>query len=189
MFSLQVGRYESPEEIPFFPDNLPTSVLPPHNSPGVLHPAGASININKTIWDLYFNQLLPMFVPEGNDGKYVPTAVCDLLCLQALSRRIHYGKFVAEVKFVEAPEEYGLPIRSKDRDTLMKLLTFESVQEMVQKRVEKKAMVFGQQVSLEGCDKPAKYKVDPSVVLHLYKEWVIPLTKLVEVEYFLRRLD
>lgn len=33
--------------------------------------------------------------------------------LQALSRRIHYGKFVAEVKFREAPDDYTPAIRAK----------------------------------------------------------------------------
>lgn len=31
---------------------------------------------------MYFNQLLPLFVRDGNDGNYVPTATCDLHCLQ-----------------------------------------------------------------------------------------------------------
>ncbi|GMP83734.1 hypothetical protein CsSME_00037543 [Camellia sinensis var. sinensis] len=79
---LQFGRYESPEENPFFPDSLPPLVVPPHNYPQILHPSGASININKTIWDIYFKQLLPLFVPKGDDGNYVPTAACDLQCLQ-----------------------------------------------------------------------------------------------------------
>ena len=33
--------------------------------------------------------------------------------MQALSRRIHYGKLVAEVKFRESSEEYELAIRAK----------------------------------------------------------------------------
>ena len=33
--------------------------------------------------------------------------------MQALSRRIHYGKLVAEVKFRESPEEYEPAIRAK----------------------------------------------------------------------------
>uniref|UniRef100_A0A5B7BVH0 Chorismate mutase n=1 Tax=Davidia involucrata TaxID=16924 RepID=A0A5B7BVH0_DAVIN len=191
----KVGRYESPEEQPFFPSDLPTSLVPSHNYPHVLHPAAASININKTIWDIYFNQLLPLFAVEGDDGNYVPTVACDLQCLQALSKRIHYGKFVAEVKFKDAPEDYGPAIRNQDKEALMKLLTFESVEEMVKRRVEKKAMVFGQEVSLNenknknDNDKKGKYKVDPSIVSRLYGEWVMPLTKLVQVEYLLRRLD
>lgn len=32
---------------------------------------------------------------------------------QALSRRIHYGKFVAEIKFRDAPKDYEPAIRAK----------------------------------------------------------------------------
>lgn len=61
----------------------------------------------------------------------------------------------------------------------MSLLTFKNIEEMVKQRVEKKAMVFGQEVSLnDPDDKKGKYKVDPSMVLRLYAEWVMPLTKL-----------
>lgn len=71
----------------------------------------------------------------------------------------------------------------------MKLLTFEAVEEMVKKRVAKKAGVFGQEVTLNDSAKEVKGKVDPSLVSRLYDEWIMPLTKLVEVEYLLRRLD
>ncbi|KAJ6354748.1 hypothetical protein OIU77_005366 [Salix suchowensis] len=161
----KAGRYVNPEENPFFPDNLPPSMIPNYNYSQVLHPGGASININKAIWDI------------------------DLICLQALSRRIHYGKFVAEIKFRDAPNDYEPPIRAKDTDALMKLLTDERVEKMVKKRVEKKADVFGQDVNVSNNADSKRYKVDPSVVARLYDEWVIPLTKLVEVEYLIRRLD
>ncbi|MCD9559364.1 chorismate mutase [Datura stramonium] len=137
----KVGRYLSPEENPFFPNNLPDSIIPPTN-----------------------------FTP-------------------ALSRRIHYGKFVAEVKFMDCTDEYKPFILAQDRDALMKLLTFEAVEEMVKKRVAKKAKVFGQEITSNDCVKEAKGKVDPSLVSRLYDEWIMPLTKLVEVEYLLRRLD
>lgn len=68
----------------------------------------------------------------------------------------------------------------------MKLLTFKSVEEMVKKRVEKKATLFGQEISL---DSKEKQKFDPSVAARLYEKWVIPLTKEVQVDYLLRRLD
>ena len=71
----------------------------------------------------------------------------------------------------------------------MSLLTFARVEEMVRKRVEKKARVFGQEVGNDHDKKEEKYKVDPSVVSHLYEKWVIPFTKLVQVDYLLRRLD
>lgn len=187
------GRYQNPEEIPFFPDDLPAPLLPPYNFPKVFYPASASVCVNKDIWDFYFNDLLPLITSKGDDGNYAATVAADLVCLQALSRRIHYGKHVAEVKFREAPLEYSPLIRVKDRGSLMKLLTFEKVEEMVKRRVEKKARVFGQNVTLEekgsNSDEHGSYKVDPLVVSRLYAEWVMPLTKLVEVEYLLRRLD
>jgi len=173
--------------------------------------------------------------------------------LQAISSRIHYGKFVAEVKFRDAPQDYEPLIRAKvyiyiyvcvdcfvlawlglfssmisiihvsilwsfynlsfglftstklhcktrvfhlsgkflqDREGVMKLLTFTDVEETVRKRVEKKATVFGQEVSLDSNnDGNGKRKFDPTVASRLYKNWMIPLTKEIEVEYLLRRLD
>ncbi|CAD5187534.1 unnamed protein product [Musa acuminata subsp. malaccensis] len=185
------GRYQNPEEVSFFPDDLPAPSGIPYNFPEVFHPASASVTANNAIWNMYFNDLLPLFTVEGDDGNYTSTAAADLVCLQALSRRIHYGKYVAEVKFRDAPQDYMTAICAKDRDALMKLLTFEAVEEMVKRRVLKKAMVFGQTVTLEDktFDDETKYKVDPAVVARLYDEWVIPLTKDIEVEYLLRRLD
>lgn len=44
-----------------------------------------SININKLIWDMYFNKLLPSFVSPGDDGNYALTAARDLECLQVFN--------------------------------------------------------------------------------------------------------
>ncbi|KAI4316401.1 hypothetical protein L6164_024384 [Bauhinia variegata] len=185
----KAGRYKSPEENPFFPENLPPSEVPYYPFSKILHPKAALVNINKSIWKMYFDELLPLFATSGDNGNYAQTAASDLLLLQAISRRIHYGKFVAEVKFRESPQDYEPAIRAQDQEALMKLLTFESVEEMVRKRVEKKAMVFGQEVSLDSDERnKTKYKVDPSIAFRLYEQWVIPLTKQVEVEYLLRRL-
>ncbi|XP_047973094.1 chorismate mutase 2 [Salvia hispanica] len=183
----KAGRYISPEENAFFPDSLPPPMLPPPKHKPVLHPSGASININEKIFDHYLKTLIPLVAAEGSDdGNYATTAASDLACLQALSRRIHFGKFVAEVKFRDSPQDYTPAILAKDREGLMALLTFESVEEAIKKRVEKKAMVFGQDVENP---ESGNYKVKPAVVAQLYGEWVMPLTKFVQVEYLLRRLD
>jgi len=47
-----------------------------------LHPKALSVNINKQIWDIYFKELLPLFVKPGDDGNYPSTAASDLACLQ-----------------------------------------------------------------------------------------------------------
>ncbi|RZS01019.1 hypothetical protein BHM03_00030820 [Ensete ventricosum] len=84
-------------------------------------------------------------------------------------------------------------VQAKDRDALMKLLTFKSQEDAVKTRVEEKAKVFGQDVTLgnrvDNSSDTTNYKVDPVVVYGLYGDWVIPMTKMVEVEYLLRRLD
>lgn len=50
----------------------------------VLHPGSESININKDIWAMYFDNLLPELAAEGDDGNYGSTATLDVLCLQVL---------------------------------------------------------------------------------------------------------
>uniref|UniRef100_A0A7N0SV51 Chorismate mutase n=1 Tax=Kalanchoe fedtschenkoi TaxID=63787 RepID=A0A7N0SV51_KALFE len=186
----EAGRYESEEENAFFPDCLPCSLVPSRRSTSVLHPVAKMVNINKDIWDVYINRLLPLFAAQGDDGNYALAAASDLTCLQAISRRIHYGKFVAEAKFLDDSQEYTRLIRARDRNGLMKLLTVEAVEKMVKLRVEKKAETFGQEVTLDPINNGSgNYKIDPLVVARLYEEWLIPLTKEVEVEYLLRRLD
>ncbi|KAF5207030.1 Chorismate mutase 1 protein [Thalictrum thalictroides] len=186
----KVGRYTSPDEHPFFPADLPEPMLPPLQYPKVLHPIADSININKKIWDMYFGRLLPRLVKEGSDGNCGSTAVCDATCLQVLSKRIHYGKFVAEAKYRAAPSVYNDAIRAQDSSQLMALLTYEAVEDAVKQRVEVKTRTYGQEVVVnekDGAD--PVYKIKPTLVADLYGKWIMPLTKEVQVAYLLRRLD
>ncbi|XP_022636613.1 chorismate mutase 2 isoform X1 [Vigna radiata var. radiata] len=178
----EAHRYDNPEENPFFPENLPPFSAPEYPFTEFLQGAGASININKEIWEVYFRELLPKFVKCGDDGNYAQTAFADLTLLQAISKRIHYGKFFAEVRFKEARIICEPYIRAKDKEALMKFLTTESVENtVVMRRVEKKVMVFGRELSQEH-----DFKGDVSI---LYEKWLLPLTKKVQVEYLLKRLD
>ncbi|KAF8049968.1 hypothetical protein N665_2081s0007 [Sinapis alba] len=191
----KVGRFQSPDEHPFFPEDLPEPMLPPLQYPKVLHFAADSININNKIWNMYFRDLLPRLVRKGDDGNYGSTAVCDAICLQSLSKRIHYGKFVAEAKFQASPEAYESAIKAQDKDALMDMLTFQTVEKAVKKRVEMKTRTYGQEVKVgmeekeEEVDESHVYKISPILVGHLYGDWIMPLTKQVQVEYLLRRLD
>ncbi|KAJ0832762.1 putative chorismate mutase [Helianthus annuus] len=187
----QVGRYMSPDEHPFFPNDLPDPLLPPLQYPQVLHSCANDININNKIWDIYFKDLLPKLVKEGNDGNCGSAATCDSNCLQALSKRIHYGKFVAEAKFRASPADYEAAIKAQDREKLMNLLTYPAVEDAIKNRVKTKTMTFGQVVRVgfgEDATEPV-YKINPSLVADVYGEWIMPLTKEVQVDYLLRRLD
>ncbi|KAG0472037.1 hypothetical protein HPP92_016583 [Vanilla planifolia] len=138
------GRYQNPEEVPFFSNYLPSSppgLIPSFKFPQVLYPKAASVNVSRTIWEVYFNDLLPQFTTKGDDGNYQQAVASDLICLQALSKRIHLGRFVAEVKYRSSPQDYNPSIRSKDLKTLTELVTSEQVEAMVVKRVKKKAEI------------------------------------------------
>lgn len=187
----KVGRYKSPDEHPFFPEDLLEPMLPSMDYPKVLHRAADSININKIIWQMYFSNLLPRLVQSGNDGNCGSSSVCDTICLQSLSKRIHYGKYVAEAKFLENPDQYQTAIKAQDRDEILSMLTYDSIEKMVKVRVETKAKVFGQEVTVGSCESEGtpEFKIMPSLVAELYGKWIMPLTKKVQVEYLLRRLD
>lgn len=73
----------------------------------------------------------------------------------------------------------------------MELLTYETVEAAVKKRVEIKARTYGQVVRInEKSDLvDPVYKIKPTLVANLYGDWIMPLTKEVQVEYLLSRLD
>ncbi|KAG8048388.1 hypothetical protein GUJ93_ZPchr0009g1351 [Zizania palustris] len=123
--------------------------------------------VNKQIWDVYFDDLLPRLVSKGSDGNCGSSACCDTIILQALSKRIHYGKFVAEAKFWESPDKY-----SADEDKLMEMLTYKEVEENVMRCVRFKALTFGRVVVTDAsplADLPPKMK--PDLVVELYDKW------------------
>jgi hypothetical protein len=95
-----VRRYTSPDEHAFYPDDLPPLVLPPIDYPSsALHPPAAlAVNANGRILRVYLERVLPALTSPGDDSNYGSAATLDVLCLQALSKRIHYGMFVAEVR-------------------------------------------------------------------------------------------
>lgn len=69
----------------------------------------------------------------------------------------------------------------------------------VVERVRRKAAIYGQDVGSapaegdgsgpEGAAGGTQFKVSPDTIAMLYDKWVMPLTKQVQVEYLLRRLD
>jgi len=185
----KVRRYQAPDEHPFFPEDLPQPILPSLPLSKVLHPAANDININQAIYSMYLEELLPKLTLPDDDGNYGSASVCDVHCLQALSKRIHYGKFVAEAKFTEAPEKFERHIRAQDGEAIMGELTFKNVEDDVKRRVANKARAYGQEVNEHGKVDNARYKIDPDLAGALYEDWVMPLTKQVQVAYLLRRLD
>jgi len=179
----RVRRYTSPDENPFYPEALPEPLLPLTAFFGPLHPN--TININQRIKDIYLKRIITEFFQSGDDGQYGSTTTTDILVLQALSKRIHFGKYVAEVKFREDPEGYTKLAENNDFTGILEKLTNAEVEKKLLQRVYNKASTYGQETGVSDADK--KYKIEPSRVEELYREYVVPLTKEVEVLYLIER--
>lgn len=138
----RVRRYTSPDEHAFYPEDLPAMVLPPlgyeqvcilcgwclHSTclnivHQVLAPGASSININNRIMELYLHHILPNITQPGDDSNYGSSVTHDVWALQALSKRIHFGKFVAEAKFLAERDEYSQLIRAGDAAGIMQRIT------------------------------------------------------------------
>ncbi|MCK5851705.1 chorismate mutase [bacterium] len=180
-----VRRYTSPEEHPFF-KGLPDSILPAEAYDYPIKKT--NININNHIKDIYINKILPTMCVVGDDGQYGSSAICDVAALQALSKRIHYGKFVAESKFLSDKEAYVSLIKAKDKVAIREKITNKNVEEKLFKRVALKAAAYGKEIDTTTSDQEnQKQKISPQLVADIYEKWLIPLTKDVEVDYLLVR--
>jgi chorismate mutase len=186
-----IRRYQSPDEYPFFPEALETPILASMNYPKILH--SNNVNVNQQIKESYIEHFLPLACPDfGREDRgeaqenYGSSAVCDIACLQALSRRIHFGKFVAESKFRTETERFTALIKAGDREGIGAAITKPEVELKVLERLRLKARTYGTDPS-QGVDGAGKINVD--AVVTMYRDFVIPLTKVVEVEYLMQRLD
>ena len=177
----RIRRYTSPDEFPFF-DHLPEPILPPLRY-GENPLRRNQINVNARIRRVYEKEIVPCICGAGDDGQYGSSSVCDVNCLQALSKRIHYGKFVAESKCQTDPDCYHPLIGSQDREGLLQAITNEEIEAKVLERVRLKARTHGQDIGGDA----TQSKIDPGRVVEVYSRWIIQLTKDVEVEYLLAR--
>ena len=100
--------------------------------------------------------------------NYGSAATCDVSCLQALSRRIHYGKFVAEAKFRKETERFVEMIKRGDRRGIDEAITDAKVERKVLERLRLKAKTYGTDPDpdLRSAD-PGKINVD--AVVSMYK--------------------
>jgi chorismate mutase len=147
-----VRRYESPEEHAFFPDRLPpqSESMEQIDYPNLLSndPAINELNWNPILYQKYLNVIVPSIAAKGDDEQYGSTCVTDTAALQALSKRIHYGKFVAESKYRSNPEGFQRLVDAGDADGVMELLTNAKVEEQVLTRARLKATTYGREPML-----------------------------------------
>jgi len=154
-----VRRYESPEEHEFFPSRLPErkNSLSELDYPSLLSsdPSVSGLNWNKIVYDKYLSVIRPAIATKGDDEQYGSTVISDIAALQALSKRVHYGKFVAESKYRSNPEGFQQLVDAGDADGVMELLTNAKVEEQVLTRARLKATTYGREPLMSSLPKVA----------------------------------
>jgi chorismate mutase len=208
----QVRRYLHPTEYPFFgplPDpTLGTTaefVKTDGDEPApkrqraerhnVLAPVPPEALINGRLLDIYRGQIIPRICEAGDDGNHGSCAVQDVHVLQTMATRIYYGLFVAESKYRSEIEKASALIRANDRSGLMAFITKPEVEERNLQRVVLKARTFSQDISrgeagqlVPSTSDVTTYKLDPEYVGQVFRDFLMPLTKDVEVDYLLNRI-
>jgi chorismate mutase len=176
------GRYEAPEERPWSAD-LPAARRSAER-PGAVFPIESCnlVNLMPEIVRAY-RDLVPEICLPGCDGNYGSSVEHDIFAVQALGRRIHYGSFyVAERKYLDAPEDYRSLMERADAQAIMSRLVRPEVEEAIIARVREKAE------RLQNRESPSRVYLEPAAVSGFYRDAVIPLTRRGEALYLINRL-
>jgi chorismate mutase len=98
------------------------------------------------------------------------------------------GMFVSESKFLEKPSDFIPHILSSppNREALAGLITKPAVEAKLLIRLGNKARVYGGEMDADGrfiMGEDVRGKIDIEQVVGMYRDYVIPLTKDVEVSH------
>ena len=176
------GRFRTPEERPVS-RNLPSPErVRPEVDNGLLIDNLDRVNLSEKLRDAYL-AVLPEICISGDDGHYGSSIERDVICIQALIRRVHFAAFyVAESKYRSDPEGYSALIKASDSAAIGDKLTRPEVEARILSRVHEKSRRL-QEIS----DYSLRSPLDPEAVTGLYRDVIIPLTKEGEVQYLLCR--
>ena len=83
-------------------------------------------------------------------------------------------------------EKFTELIKNEDRKGIDEAITNAAVEKKVLERLHLKATTYGTDPSSKTQEPVVKINADE--VVRMYKDYVIPLTKVVEVEYLMQRL-
>ena len=181
----QVRRYTSPDEHPFFKEYIDEPILPSLEFPKVLIDTKSQVDVNNDIMNWYINKIIERLCEDGDDEQYGSSVTCDVTAMQSISRRIHYGKYVAESKYLSDPDTYTKLVSNNNVQGVLDLLTNVEVERNVLRRAYKKASTYGQDI---GGNRGGEKLIEPSLIADIYRDMIIPLTKDVEIRYLYHRI-
>jgi chorismate mutase len=180
------GRYVVPEERPFhrgLPRSNRSVALPP--SPLAIDDLDV-VNLTADVVAAY-QRFLPRLCSGGgesrDDGQYGSSVEHDVLAIQAIARRVHFGAlYVAESKYAADPTGFDALIDAGDRDGVIARITRSDVETRILRRVADKVDYVQATINTT-----VRRRIDSSVVLDLYRDTIIPLTKEGELRYLFHR--
>ncbi len=178
------GRYRVPEERPMHRDLPPPrrTVRPPETPLQI--DDHDLVNVTPEIVAGYLG-FLPRLcdVAPADDGQYGSSVEHDVLAIQALGRRVHYGAlYVGESKYRSAARAMDTLLQSGDRDGVLRHITRPEVEERIVRRVAQKVDYVQAPINTA-----VRRRIDPNLVLDLYRDLIIPLTKEGELRYLFNR--
>jgi chorismate mutase len=119
----------------------------------------------------YYKDWIVQGCPQGSDSDtFGETVTADVSALLAIIQRVNLGKYVAEIKFAEAPEKFHST--NGDREGIIDLI----VRRDREAEVEQLAMRLGEH-----------YEFDPEQARALFR-WMIDTTVDIEVDYIRMRM-
>lgn len=184
------GRYQVPEERPYHRD-LPSpqrsAQLRPEAHDQLSIASLDEVNLTREITAAYLAQL-PRLCDHNDgaavdDGHYGSSVEHDVLAIQALARRIHFGSlYVAESKYRLDRKRIDAWIARGDREAILSAITRTEVEERILQRVSEKVDYIQATVNPK-----VRRRISAEVVLELYRDTIIPLTKEGELAYLFHR--
>ena len=176
------GRFMVPEERPFN-GGLPPSSRSVHAPENCLRiEEYDSVNLTGEIRQAYLG-VLRLLCEDGDDQQYGSSTEHDVIAVQAIARRIHFGAmYVAESKYRGNPDTYDRAIAADDTAELERMLTRPEVEERIYRRVVSKVEYLQARIN-----RIVRRVVDPLIVRDMYRNSIIPLTKKGEVLYLMAR--
>lgn len=162
------GRYEDPEEHPFFIESIKPIIPRKKEDYTQIKPV---VNLNDVILNEYM-ALLPNLCPPEDDNEYGSAAVVDIYGLQAISKRVHIGEQVAEAKYQEDSKTYNQLIATENINSIVAKLRNVAVEEENLRRIREKSV---------------RYNLPANVIVEFFEKKVMPLTIKVEVSYFMSK--
>lgn len=124
----------------------------------------------------YLHALLPILCEPGEDKGQPACLSADGACLDALARRLALSVHVATRKREALPEALQSAVRTGDPDRVEQAITHPAVEAEVIARVRNRAA--GPSADLLKSDRIAR----------LYAEWIIPLSRKIQVHGLLAHL-